>query len=60
MEGILQKYDTAEGGWIKNGEWKEYYFILHENILMFTEVQNKAKVIGKLHLEISKIMPDNA
>ena len=57
MEGILEKLDHPGKGF-KQAQWKTYYFILHEEILMFTEINNRQKISGKLHMAISKIESD--
>lgn len=42
MEGILEKMDYKSGLFSgSSGFWKEYYFILHEDVLMFTELNTK-------------------
>jgi hypothetical protein len=39
MEGVLEKWDENVSGLFKSkGQWNKYYFVLHEEILMFTEV----------------------
>ena len=50
MEGILQKFDTDRPGLFNAGKWKQYYFILHEEVLMFMEIDQRTKIIGKLHM----------
>ena len=58
MEGVLQKFDTDRPGIFTAGQWKEYYFILHEEVLMFMEVSNRTQIVGKLHMAVSKLLPD--
>jgi hypothetical protein len=59
MEGTLEKLDESKGGMFSGSStWKPYYFILHEDVLMFTEVTSKHKILGKLHMQISKILRD--
>lgn len=53
MEGVLEKYEIESGTLFNSGVWKPYYFILHQEVLMFTEVENKANIIGKIHMQIS-------
>ena len=36
MEGILEKLDSHAAGVFKTAPWNKYYFVLHEEILMFT------------------------
>ena len=36
MEGTLEKFIGYSGTLFSSEEWKSYYFILHEEILLFT------------------------
>jgi hypothetical protein len=59
MEGTLDKLEDTKGGFFSASTiWKPYYFILHEEVLMFTEVSSKHLILGKIHLQISKILKD--
>lgn len=55
MEGVLEKYESVPGTLYNSDVWKRYYFILHQEVLMFTEVDNKANIIGKIHMQISQV-----
>ena len=50
MEGVLEKYESVQGTLFTSDVYKPYYFILHQEVLMFTEVDNKAIIIGKIHM----------
>ena len=41
MEGVLEKMDYKSGLFTGKGTYKDYYFILHEDVLMFTEINEK-------------------
>ena len=59
MEGILEKFNSTEGGMFTKGVWQKYFFILHQDILIFTDVKERNKILGKLHMQISKIIPED-
>ena len=50
MEGILEKYDVATGGYFSYSGWKKYFFILHQEVLLITDLNDRAKIHGKLHM----------
>ena len=52
MESYLDKKD--EGLF---GGWKKYYFILHEDMLIYLDKKG-GKPIGSIHMKIAKIQPD--
>ena len=56
MEGILEKFDTINGIW-SSGVWTKYFCILHEQVLLITDVNQRSNIVGKLHMQISKILP---
>lgn len=58
MEGTLEKLDQSKPGLFSGSGaiWKSYYFILHEDVLLFTETHDRKKILGKLHMQISKIL----
>ena len=58
MEGVLEKMDYKGGLFSGSGTYKEYYFILHEEVLMFTEINQKHVIKGKVHMQITKISKD--
>lgn len=58
MEGILEKLDYKSGLFTGKGTYIDYYFILHEDVLMFTEINQKQKIMGKVHMQITKILKD--
>jgi phosphorylcholine metabolism protein LicD len=37
------------------GVWKKYFFILHQEVLIFTDINQRTKIIGKVHMQISKV-----
>jgi hypothetical protein len=47
MEGFLSKNDGFFSGWV------QYYFILHEDTLMYMDKQG-GKIVGSIHLKIAK------
>jgi hypothetical protein len=59
MEGILEKFDSKEGGMFSAGVWRKYFFILHQDVLIFTDINERAKIVGKMHMQISKIIPED-
>ena len=59
MEGTLEKFDESKSGiFYGSATWKPFYFILHEDVLMFTEAASNQKILGKIHMLISKILRD--
>jgi hypothetical protein len=58
MEGILEKWTTSEGGMFSGGVWKKYFFILHQQILMITDLNERTKIVGKIHMAVSKVLPE--
>ena len=58
MEGPLERFDTDNAGMFSSGNWKKYFFILHERVLIITDINERSKVVGRLHMEISKILPE--
>jgi len=66
MEGILEKYGPCESSTLlPNGSnqkyrkgWTPFFFILHDNILMFLSPDKSSGILGKIHLGISKIVED--
>ena len=59
MEGILEKFNPTEGGMFSKGNWVKYFFILHQEVLIFTDLKERTKILGKLHMQISKIIPED-
>jgi hypothetical protein len=59
MEGLLEKYDTKKGGIFASGVWDKYFFILHQEILIFTDANERTKILGRLHMQVSKILPED-
>ena len=59
MEGILEKYDTSEAGMFSKGVWKKYFFILHQDVLMLTDLNDRATIIGRMHMTITKVLPED-
>ena len=57
MEGTLEKFIGYSGTLFSSEEWKSYYFILHEEILLFTQLGDRSRVEGRLHMSISNILP---
>lgn len=51
MEGYLHKKDGFFSGWVR------YYFILHEDTLMYLNKQG-GKPIGSIHMKVAKIQND--
>lgn len=41
------------------GIWKKYFFILHQEVLIFTEINERSKIKGKIHMHISKIINED-
>ena len=33
--------------------WKDFWFVLHEEELVISEIENRNKVVGKMHMAIS-------
>jgi hypothetical protein len=56
MEGIIFKLDYKSGLFSGSGTWNPYHFILHEDVLMFTNETQKSIILGKLHMQITKIL----
>jgi len=50
MEGILERFDTASAGIFSAGNWKKYFFVLHQQVLLITDLTERTKVIGKMHM----------
>ena len=59
MEGVLEKLDFHEKGVFKTAPWNKYYFVLHEEILMFTQLTQRSQILGKMHMAITKIQSDD-
>jgi hypothetical protein len=60
MEGTLEVFDSVSKGMFKAGGWKKYFFILHHEILVFTDVSNTNQVVGKLHMSVSKLLNEDS
>jgi hypothetical protein len=60
MEGVLEKMDYKSGLFSGKGTYKDYHFILHEDILMFTEIHQKQTIKGKIHMQVTKILKDES
>lgn len=58
MEGILERFDSTQAGYFSGGVWKKYFFVLHQDILIITDQIDHTKVLGKMHMQISKIIPE--
>ena len=58
MEGILEKYDAGTGGYFSYSGWNKYFFILHQEVLLIADMNDRAKIHGKLHMQISKVIND--
>ena len=41
-----------------SGSWRKFFFVLHERILIVCDFKDHSKVIGRLHMEISKVLPE--
>lgn len=54
MEGILELYEPDKKGVLTAGAWTKYFFVLHREVLMFTDLRDKSKVRGQLHMAVSK------
>ena len=55
MEGILHKFEPGVFGEILGGTWRECFFVLHEDILRIMDYPSKKRLIGQMHLKITKI-----
>ena len=55
MEGILHKYEPGVFGEILGGTWKQCFFVLHEDIVRIMDYPSKKRLIGQMHLKITKI-----
>ena len=58
MEGPLEKFDTDSAGMFSSGSWKKYFFILHERVLIICDFNERSKIVGRLHMEISQVLPE--
>jgi len=58
MEGILERFDSTTAGIFSSGTWTQYFFVLHEQVLLITDLNERTKVLGKMHMAVSKILPE--
>lgn len=58
MEGILEKFYPTTTNAFGAGTWHRHFFVLHDDILIFTELEQKTKILGKMHMKITKVTQD--
>jgi hypothetical protein len=46
MEGVLELFEPDKRGVFTSGVWKKVFFILHREVLMFTDLVDKSQVRG--------------
>ena len=58
MQGLLMKLQSVEGTLFNSEHRRQYFFVLKNQVLTFSEEKDKSKTLGQLHMAISTILPE--
>ena len=58
MQGVLMKLHQADGTLFTSENWQPFFFSLKNQILTFSDENDKIKTRGCLHMAISKLLPE--